>query len=151
MPSQTKSQRTFMVLGVILVLGAGITKVGESFFVGSARSKAVLAQRVEADKTAGALFGDSDPDAYRPLGSPQKFVIDDPKAFLTKDGPDGVKRLDDGYLKSHNIYPTQLKTIEFTGELVEDGAAVAFVVGIITILVCVRARNKGVALTDSQM
>lgn len=127
---------------MILVVIAGITQMGKSIVVSSAKSKAVLAQRVEADKTAGALFGDSDQDAYRNLGSPQEFIIDDPKAFLAKPGPDGVKRLDDGYLQAHNIYPTQLKTIEFEGELAQDGAIAALLLGIACILVSARAKTS---------
>ncbi|MFN3684466.1 MAG: hypothetical protein ACK41F_11125 [Fimbriimonadaceae bacterium] len=83
-------------------------------------SKAVLAQRVRLpDANVEALFG-GEPT---PIGSPQTYVILDPKALLPDKGPGGVALLDDGCLQREGSYPLQLKTVEFVGGIVRWVAA----------------------------
>lgn len=105
----------------------GILAILASFPVeASYRSKAVLAQRVEKDASA-ALFDGA--DAYRPIGSPQLLILEDPKAFLPEPGRDGVKQVDEAYLKDKGIYPLQLKTVEFFTGNARLGGGIALVVG----------------------
>lgn len=75
----------------------------------SYRSRAQLIQRVQVDEASRLLFG----DAGTPIGSPQKMIIDDPKAFLPGEVTGGVKQVDENYLVQKGIYPLQLKTVEF--------------------------------------
>ncbi|MEJ5170713.1 MAG: hypothetical protein WHU10_06980 [Fimbriimonadales bacterium] len=108
--------RTLSILGwaALVVLAAG-------FFVERhLASKAMLAQRVRLpDSNVEALFG-GEPT---PIGSPQMYVILDPRALLPEKGPDGVARLDDGYLQRTGTYPLQLKTVEFVGGIVRWASA----------------------------
>jgi len=83
-------------------------------------SKAVLAQRVRLpDANVEALFG-GEPT---PIGSPQAYVILDPKALLPEKGQNGVRLLDEGYLRRTGTYPLQQKTVEYVGGIVRWAAA----------------------------
>lgn len=83
-------------------------------------SKAVLAQRVRLpDANVEALFG-GEPTT---IGSPQAYVILDPKAVLPRKGPGGMALLDDGYLQRTGTYPLQRKTVEYVGGIVRWAAA----------------------------
>lgn len=119
-------KRALSLLGLV---GAalGLIAILASFPVeASYRGKAVLAQRVEKDAGA-ALFDGS--DAYRPIGSPQPMIIEDPKAFLPEPTQDGVRQVDEAYLKDKGIYPLQLKTVEFFTGNARLGGGIALVLG----------------------
>jgi hypothetical protein len=94
------------IIGVIVLIG--------SFVVSSIITQnAVLAQRVEIQETGvAALFG-TENEVGKPIGSPQRLIINDQKAFLEKTGENGLRYVSDKYLKDNNIYPLQALTVEF--------------------------------------
>ncbi len=85
-----------------------------SFVVSSiVTQNAVLAQRIEIREAGvAALFG-AENEVGKPIGSPQRLIISDPKAFLEKTGENGLRYVNDKYLKDNNIYPLQALTVEF--------------------------------------
>ncbi|GMV37682.1 MAG: hypothetical protein AMXMBFR61_21900 [Fimbriimonadales bacterium] len=88
-------------------------------------SRAVLAQRVRVPSgEIAAIFGDEP----TPVGSPQKLIITDEKAFLPGRIEGGVRLVDEGYLERTGTYPLQLKTVQFLGSLVGWGSATGLVV-----------------------
>ena len=110
-----------MKLALWAVLGLALVAAGASVVVeNDYRGRAQLVQRVQRD--AGAeLFG----DAGTPLGSPQKLIIDDPKAYVEGEGESGARLVDDKYLTDHKIYPLQLKSIEYMASMTRLGTGAA--------------------------
>jgi hypothetical protein len=93
-------------------------------------AKAEMIQRIKpADKEIAALTG----EAGEPIGPPVRMIIQDEKAFLPGKGPSGEKLVNDDYLTKNNVYPLQVKTVEFVSGLVGYGFlglfAVALIVG----------------------
>jgi hypothetical protein len=76
-------------------------------------SRAQLVQRIEYNETNALLLGEPGP----PIGSPQRMIIDDPKAFLEGEGPGGARLVNDVYLRQQGIYPLQLQTVGFIAGL----------------------------------
>jgi hypothetical protein len=104
-----KLERFKTVFKTLTIL-AGIVFVG-SFVVSSLLTRgAVLAQRIEPS-VASSLFADGGPGT--PIGSPQLVVIRDPVAFLEGTTQDGARFVNEQYLRENNIYPLQVKTVEF--------------------------------------
>lgn|GEM_PF-2555003 len=89
---------------------------------------AVLAQRVIVDKAAADLFGDGEP-ALTPIGSPQRYLIRDNRAFLPRTGPDGLRYLDEAYLQRTGEYPWQAQTVTWAGRTAVQGAGILLVLG----------------------
>lgn len=88
----------------------------------SVASQAQLVQRLEPHSPAMAeLLGEKGV----PIGSPTMYIISDPKAFLEGSGPEGSRLVNDAYLRENNIYPWQLKTLEFVRNTFMLGSAVA--------------------------
>ena len=112
-----------LAVGALCVLAVGISFIAQQSF--SARAE--LIQRVAPDKAAADLFGDAEPT---PVGSPQLMIVGDPKAFLPGTSSEGAKLVNEAYLRENNIYPLQLKTVDFISNLVKmagiAGAAVSF-------------------------
>jgi hypothetical protein len=134
--------KALMIVGAILSL-LGVAALGISFaLMAQYEAKAILAQRVEKDE-AGALFD----DPYRKVGSPQQYVIDDPKAFLPDKGEDGVALLSEDYLLANNIYPTQLQSLRTVINYGRIAAAVVFVLGDALLIFGLFKRRKQVAVT----
>jgi hypothetical protein len=106
----------------------------------SYKSRAVLTQRVQIDQAGATLFG----DGTTPIGSPQLMIIDDPKAIVgqpkSKDGP---RQVDDAYLKTHGIYPLQLKTVDYTLHLAQITLIAGVIVGL---LAATLTRSRAVRL-----
>lgn len=124
-------KKLFLVVAVLCVLGFIATFPLQSNFHG----KAKLIQRVE--KSAGSdLFGDEG----TPIGEPTELIIEDPKAFIGNADEKGVYKVDEGYLKANNIYPRQLKTIDFFATCFKVGFAIAAVVAG---LIGLKLRAKG--------
>lgn len=117
-------------LGLVVIVLAVLTAAGSVAATSFYRSKSVLVQRVQKDEAAD-LFG----EAGTPIGSPQPMIIEDEKAFLPQPGENGVKLVDDGYLQKHNIYPLQMKTVEFVARQVQFGTVAGLIVGILLFLV----------------
>lgn len=130
--------KVFTVLAVLAFACGLSTFAVESSYAGRAQ----LIQRVEKDETADALFGEADP-IY--IGTPQLLVIDDKKAFLEGSGPEGSKLVDEDYLTRNEIYPLQLKTVEFVAGIARIGAfGATLVLGAIAILLWRRRRNGSI-------
>lgn len=101
--------------------------------------KAVNIQRVERDASAD-LFG----DVGTLIGSPQKLIIEDPKAFLEGKSPEGARYVSESYLREHKIYPLQLKTVSITASLVRTGAFWVFLAGVLSYAWFERKRRNAV-------
>ncbi|MBS1700888.1 MAG: hypothetical protein JST12_04445 [Armatimonadetes bacterium] len=123
-------KKFFFAIAILCALGFLATFAVQSSYHG----KAKLIQRIEKSASAD-LFG----DAGTPIGEPAEYVIEDPKAFIG--GPDdkGVYQVDEGYLKAHQIYPTQLKTIDFFTGAFRVGFGMA---GVIAALIAWRMKPK---------
>ncbi|MDX2065047.1 MAG: hypothetical protein SFX74_04830 [Fimbriimonadaceae bacterium] len=135
-----RSNRLFLA-GVVLGSLGAIALIASVPIMQTYEGKAKLAQRVEKDD-AGALFD----EPYRNIGSPQLYVIDDPKAFLpTPEGGDPtIALLSDDYLKANNLYPTQLQSIRTIVNYGRIAAAGVFIMGdILMILALMRRRQAG--------
>jgi len=121
----------------IFLLVVGALGLGASFpAMGSYEGKAVLAQRVEKD-TAGDLFG----EAYRNIGEPQEYVIEDQKAFV-EPAEDGTKRISEDYLKEKGIYPTQLRSIRAVVNYARIGFGIALLLGLVTFVLAAKWSGK---------
>lgn len=80
---------------------------------------AQLVQLVQPDEIGVAsLFADSSAAPGTPIGSPQTMIISDPNAFIFGVGSSGEKYVNDVYLKTNNIYPLQVKTVNFLRDLI---------------------------------
>lgn len=110
-----------LVSGALAVLAGAL---GTPFLV----RDAVMAQRVLVDQTAGDLFGGGEP-ALTPVGSPMRYVVNDPKAFLPQTGPRGLRYLDEAYLKSSGRYPLQAQTLEWAGTTLAQSGGVVLALG----------------------
>ncbi|MBA4293433.1 hypothetical protein C0431_10750 [bacterium] len=117
------------ILGITVAAVAVIALIAAQVIRADYAKRAVVYQRIEQTEEA-KLFG----DLGTKIGSPQAFIIDDPKAILPDTLEDGTKLLDENYLKANNIYPLQLKTINETVSMVTLGSALALVAGIATTL-----------------
>lgn len=95
-------------LGLAIV--AMVLVIGSLIVSGVLTSNAVFAQRAEKLEAA-ELFGDTQQRVL--IGSPQNFLALDAKAFMEGTGDQGAKLLNDTYLRENNIYPIQVKTVEF--------------------------------------
>jgi hypothetical protein len=74
------------------------------------QGRSVLAQRLEPHSSElSAALG----ELGTPIGSPQRLVIFDERAFLGNPQPDGSRLVSERYLVENNIYPLQWKTVEF--------------------------------------
>jgi hypothetical protein len=84
---------------------------GLSWIVGfTLESRAVLAQRVDPhSKELALVLG----EVGTPIGSPQRLVLFDDRAFLEGQTPDGARLVSEKFLTENNIYPLQWKTVEF--------------------------------------
>ncbi len=121
-----------LVLGAILVPASYLV---ENYY----RSRAVLGQRVELDQASLELLG----EPGNLIGSPELFVIDDPKAFLPNvKGPKDSLLISEAYLREHQIYPLQLITVEFFSSIARLGGGIATILGLIGVL-WIKAKRKG--------
>jgi hypothetical protein len=109
----------------------GVVVFVASFVISSVMTQnAVLAQRIEVQETGvAALFG-TENEVGKPIGSPQRLIINDPKAFLEKTGENGLRYVNDKYLQENKIYPLQVLTVEFfrniTAFIAALGSAIMF-------------------------
>lgn len=115
----TRRTKVTIILLVVTLLSLGASRLVEQ----NMAANSVFAVRVQVDETANDLFGESSGN-LRPIGSPQRFVIRDEKAFLKGVDPNGARYLDDAYLKKNNIYPLQVKTVQFFASMFRIGALV---------------------------
>lgn len=98
-------------------------------------SRAVLMQRMQ--KSAGDdLFGDQG----TAIGSPQQFIVDDPKAILNEKGQNGVTLLDENYLLEHKIHPLELQTVHYVAGLIRTAS---LGVGVVLLILGLFLRARG--------
>jgi hypothetical protein len=71
---------------------------------------------VPAPAEASVLFGESGPGT--PIGKADYYLIPDPKAFLEGKSEEGALLVSETYLKEHQIYPWQSRTIWFIQNVV---------------------------------
>jgi hypothetical protein len=110
----------FKTIFLVLAVLAGVVGLGSVFAATLLTRGAVYAQLAQKNEAA-ELFGDTSQKTL--IGSPQNFLALAPQAFFEGTGENGAKLLNDLYLKEKNIYPIQVKTVEFFRNL--------------TVLVCV--------------
>jgi hypothetical protein len=113
-------------LGLTVAVVSAIVLAGSFPYVSSLDSKARTIQRVRVDEGA-ALFGETG----EKIGSPQRMVIDDPKAFIGEGPVDGVWQVDEGYLQKQGIYPLQMQTVNYTAGLARLGSGIGLGIGLI--------------------
>ena len=87
-------------------------------------NKAKMIQRVER-LSSSELFGDEGAN----IGAATLLIIEDSNAFIG--GPDSrnVYKVDENYLKTHNIYPVQQKTIKLVTIMLEIATCCALFLG----------------------
>jgi hypothetical protein len=122
--------RVVRICAWVLLAAAALAAAASVPVEGSFSSRAKLCQRVEPSKAA-ELFG----DAGNFVGSPQDMIVDDPKAVLAGQGPDGSTLLDESYLREHGIYPLQLKSVRFVGHWVRLGGLLLMLLAAVALLV----------------
>ena len=115
-----------LVTGVLVLLGSFPVR---AHYAGQAQ----LIQRVETSD-ADDLFGGEG----TPIGTPQRMIITDPKAFLEGETPEGARRVCENYLKANEIYPLQLKTVDVGVRVARLVAGMEAVTGLILVLVARR-------------
>jgi hypothetical protein len=122
-----------------LAVVAAIVLLGSFLVSGFITRNAVLAQRIEVvAPEVAAILGLPADSKGKTIGSPQRLIINDPKALLEKD-QNGVQLVNEVYLRENNIYPLQTLTVEFFRNLV---AAVAFVGLLIMLFLYRLSRTK---------
>ncbi len=130
-----KLQKLFKGVGMAAAILGALGALSIPFVHQSYEAKSILTQRVQVD-SADKLFNDG-PTA---IGSPQKMIIEDPKAVVgTKDG---VRLVNDAYLQSHHIYPLQLKTVDFTLENARTGFVAVCAFGWLILLLIYRKQRR---------
>ena len=118
--------RWLAILGLTIAVLSAVVLAGSFPYVSSQDGKARLIQRVRVDEGA-ALFGETG----EKIGSPQRMVIEDTKAFIG-DGPvDGVWQVDEGYLLKNGIYPLQMQTVNYAAGIARMGSGVGLGVGLL--------------------
>ncbi len=110
-----KLARALMVLAVIVFAGAWLATL-------VLEPRAVLAQRIEPHSPdLAAVLG----EVGTPVGSPQRLLIFDDRAYLKGATPDGARLVSERYLMENNIYPLQWKTVVFMRNAVAFGSGLA--------------------------
>lgn len=100
----------FKTVFLVLAILAGVLGIGSVVASSLLTRNAVYAQRAEKLEAA-ELFGDNQQNTL--IGNPQIFLALPEKAFMEGTGDKGAKLIDETYLKQNNIYPIQVKTVEF--------------------------------------
>lgn len=127
--------RILIVLAALAALAAIATVPIE----GSYAKRAKTYQLIEPSEEA-ALFGD--PGTM--IGTPQMYIVDDPKAVLAEPLQDGTLALDNTYLTKNGIYPLQLKTVSESLSMARLGLGVGtFVLAALSWIVSKRAKASG--------
>jgi len=135
-----------VILLAAIVVVLAILTLGISFPVRSSyASKAKLIQRVEKS-TGDDLFGDNG----TVIGSPQMLIIEDEKAFLGPVKPGEPLSVDEKYLKDHNVYPLQLKTVDFFINYIRLSTGMSLIIAIIAYALASRRLKSATTITVVQ-
>lgn len=86
-----------------------------SLLVSSMLTRGAVFAQLAQENEAAELFGDASQRTL--IGSPQTFLPLAPQAFFEGTGDEGARLLNDSYLRQNNIYPIQVKTVEFLRNL----------------------------------
>ena len=121
-------KKVIRILAILVAVFSGLALAGTWPAEQSFASRAAKYQRIQKTPEA-ELFG----DIGEPIGSPQEYVVDDPKAILPGEDANGNKMLDENYLKE-NGYPVQLQTVKFLMSQAWIGAGVGLALGILGIV-----------------
>ena len=105
----------FKTVFLALAIAAGVVGVGSLLTSSLLTRNAVFAQ-LAIKQEAAELFGDGAREVL--IGNPQTFLALDARAFLDGTGENGAKLINDTYLRENNIYPIQVKTVEFLRNLI---------------------------------
>lgn len=123
-------------LAVLAAFAGVVGLLGSAIVQQVLRSRSQLVQRITPyDKDTAALTGE--PGDL--IGEPQLMVIEDQAAFLPGASEKGTRLADDNYLKSHNVYPLQMKTVDFVGGIVRLASA-GLTLGGLALLLFVKRR-----------
>jgi hypothetical protein len=101
-----------VVFGLALVVFLG-TWIVEGHYAG----KAQLVQRMETS-AASDLFD----SAGVPIGSPQRLIIEDPRAFTGEKTAEGAAIVSENLLRERGIYPLQMQTVSYVAGLTRIGS-----------------------------
>lgn len=115
--------RIFSLFCFIVAIAGALLAIATFPTESSFASRAKLVQRMRIDD-ASALFGDEG----TPIGSPQRMIIDDAKAFTGKKTEEGAEIVDEGYREKNKIYPLQLQTVSYLAGLARLGGGAAFAI-----------------------
>jgi hypothetical protein len=105
----------FKTVFLVLAIAAAVVGVGSLLTSVVLTRNAVFAQ-LAIKQEAAELFGDGAKEVL--IGNPQNFLALDPNAYLEGTGENGAKLINDTYLRENNIYPIQVKTVEFLRNLI---------------------------------
>lgn len=137
--------RIFRPLLIFIVASSAVALIVSFVAEHHYASKAKLVQRVLVDQAALELFGETG----TPIGGPELMIISDPKAFIGAKSPEGADIVSEQYLRDHNVYPLQLKTVRYVAGLVRSASTVGLVVSTGALLLI--ARRRRAALDDRQL
>lgn len=137
--------KLFRVALIVLVVASLVALVASFVAERSYASQAKLVQRVLVDQAAFELFGETG----TPIGEPELMIITDSKAFLGKKTDEGAEIVSEQYLKDHNVYPLQLKTVRYVAGLIRIASLVVLVLAAAGLLFV--ARKRGAVLDDRQL
>jgi hypothetical protein len=116
--------RYISILRALTILSLLVT-IGVPVVASVLASRAQLVQRIEPHEPGMALLLG---EQGIPIGNPEMYFINDPKAFLGGNGPKSVRLVNEKYLRENNIYPWQLKTLEFMRNMIVLGSGLASLV-----------------------
>ncbi|MFZ4506290.1 MAG: hypothetical protein ACOYON_01165 [Fimbriimonas sp.] len=98
------AQKVVLAMTILAVVVAVATFPVENGYA----ARSVMAQRILPSANA-SLFG----DVGEKVGSPQRLIIDDQAAFIAGNGEEGVRLVNETYLRAKGIYPLQMQTVSF--------------------------------------
>jgi hypothetical protein len=116
--------RYILILRALTILSLLLT-IGVPLIASLLATQAQLVQRIEPHEPGMALLLG---EQGIPIGNPELYFINDPKAFLEGSGANGLRLVNEKYLRENNIYPWQLKTLEFMRNMIVLGSGVASLV-----------------------
>jgi hypothetical protein len=126
-------------LAVLAVFVGVVGLLGSTIAPQVLRSRAQLVQRITPyDKDTAALTGE--PGDL--IGEPQLMVIEDQAAFLPGTSEKGARLADDNYLRSHSVYPLQMKTVGFVAGLARLASAGFGLAGLALLLFARRRTSR---------
>ncbi|MFN3267154.1 MAG: hypothetical protein ACK41E_10000 [Deinococcales bacterium] len=100
----------FKTVFLALAILAAVVGLG-SLLVSSILTRGAVFAQLAQENEAAELFGDTSQKIL--IGSPQNFLALAPEAFFEGKGDQDARLINSDYLRENNIYPIQVKTVEF--------------------------------------